>query len=147
MTKEELYRKLWLELNKYTSQLSNLGIGVGLVQRAFLSPSVNQVIDENESNLTFESIKELLLEITSRYLIMVRLNNHFFDFVVANQVPRTLFNMGLEDEDPILTKWCSFGRPTYWWEPTERWSGDITEFPELHEKMMELMEEVDKPLW
>ena len=147
MTKEELYRELWLELNSYTSQLSNLGIGVSLVQKALLSPSVNHVINENESNLTFESIKELLIEIIARYLIMVRLNNHFFDFVVENHVPRTLFNMGLEDEDLMLKKWCSFGRPRYWWEPTERWSGDTTEFSELHEKIMELMEEVDEPLW
>jgi hypothetical protein len=115
-----------------------------LVQKAFLSPSVNQVIDENER---FESIKELLIEIIARELIMVRLNNHYFNFIVANHVPRTLFNMGLENKDLMLKRWCSFSRPRCWWEPTERWSGDTTEFPELHEKMMELLEEIDEPLW
>jgi hypothetical protein len=92
-------------------ELTELGAGYSLVERALVPPNVRNTLEDREKQYGQESLRKLCVKIMTRYLILVSVNPRYFDFVTENHVHRTLFNNGIKDKD--LNYWMMWSREAY----------------------------------
>lgn len=101
-------KQLLDEFYSHRDQLITCGAGVSLVQRALAPQAIVSEIEKREQAMGREQIKELVIKLLARYIVLIQENNHFFDYTAANEPSRALLNNGIEDKD--LTWWCHFER-------------------------------------
>ncbi len=104
MNKEDWLDLLFQEFFTYKEELFSSGAGLSLLQRTLIPPHRVQAIEEKEAALGKEKIKELVIKVLARYILLVNEDRTLFYSDVENGLGRALFNNGIEDEE--LRNWC-----------------------------------------
>ena len=92
-------------------ELTKLGAGYSLVERALMFPTCRDSLEEVEKECGPTYIRKLCVAIMARYLILVEASRRYFDYATENHVHRALFNNGINDED--ISYWMTFPRQAY----------------------------------
>ena len=92
-------------------ELTKLGAGYSLVERALMFPACRNSLEEVEKECGSAYIRKLCVAIMARYLILVEANCRYFNYVTENHVHRALFNNGIDDKD--ISYWMMFPRQAY----------------------------------
>jgi hypothetical protein len=92
-------------------ELTELGAGYSLVERALVPPNIRNTLENDEKEYGQERLRKLCIAIAARYLILVSVNPHYFDYTTENHVHRALWNNGIKDKD--LDYWMTFPREAY----------------------------------
>lgn len=99
------------EHRSLVKELKELGAGYSLVERALTPPGLCNALEEKEREYGKEKLRQLCVSIMARYLVLVSVHPHYFDYVTANHVRRALFNNGIKDN--ALDYWMTFPCEAY----------------------------------